>query len=87
MNKKHKAADLYPKPDWWDNVSDPSQVITIEWNNQHNSWWNETCASVLEVFGLPGQRFHYKPFQSHMTFTFKTRKDADLCRLLLSESL
>ena len=61
--------------------------IIIPWHNQGNLWWNETCAMVLEVFGLPGNRFVYKPFEDFMTFTFKSKKDADLCRILLSERL
>ena len=61
--------------------------IVVAWHNQDNLWWNETCAMVLEVFGLPGNRFVYKPFEDFMTFTFKSKKDADLCRILLSERL
>jgi hypothetical protein len=61
--------------------------IIVAWHNQDNLWWNETCAMVLEVFGLPGNRFVYKPFEDFMTFTFKSKKDADLCRILLSERL
>lgn len=62
-------------------------TVTVVWDNQNGFWWNETCAMVLEVFGLPGQRFVYKPFEDFMTFTFKSKKDADLCRILLSERL
>lgn len=87
LSKKHIPADLHPKPDWWENNVSPKQVITVKWHSQGTNWWNETCADVLEVFGLPGQRFYYKPYPDHMTFTFKTLKDADLCRLLLSEKL
>lgn len=61
--------------------------IVVTWHNQDNLWWNETCAMVLGVFGLPGNRFVYKPFKDFMTFTFKSKKDADLCRILLSERL
>ena len=61
--------------------------IVVAWHNQDNLWWNETCAMVLVVFGLPGNRFVYKPFEDFMTFTFKSKKDADLCRILLSERL
>jgi hypothetical protein len=61
--------------------------IVVAWHNQDTLWWNETCAMVLEVFGLPGNRFVYKPFEDFMTFTFKSKKDADLCRILLSERL
>jgi len=68
-------------------VSTNDHKIVVAWHNQDNLWWNETCAMVLEVFGLPGQRFVYKPFEDFMTFTFKSKKDADLCRILLSERL
>lgn len=61
--------------------------IVVAWHNQDGLWWNETCAMVLEVFGLPGNKFVYKPYESFMTFTFKSKKDADLCRILLSERL
>ena len=74
-------------PDWWTTATDPEQIIIVQWNNQHNEWWNETCASVLEVFGLPGQRFYYKPYEQYMTFTFKSKKDAALCKVLLSEKI
>lgn len=81
--KSRKNIDLA----WWDKDLDPTQTIVVPWHSQGNTWWNETCASVLEVFGLPGQRFYYKPYETHMTFTFKSKKDADLCRILLSEKL
>jgi hypothetical protein len=42
---------------------------------------------VLEVFGLPGGRYESKPGTDAMSFTFKNNKDADLCRILLSERL
>jgi hypothetical protein len=85
--KKHKPFDLSQKPNWFDRQLPPEQTIRIDWNNQRNEWWNEACASVLEVFGLPGNRFYYKPCPDYMTFTFKNKKDADLCRILLSERL
>jgi len=61
--------------------------IYVPWNNQSGFWWNETCAMVLEVFGLPGDRYQSHPEQDFMKFTFKSKKDADLCRILLSERL
>ncbi len=62
-------------------------VVTVVWDNQNGFWWNETCAMVLEVFGLPGDRFVYAPHEDYMTFKFNNQKDADLCRILLSERL
>jgi hypothetical protein len=61
--------------------------IYVPWNNQSGFWWNETCAMVLEVFGLPGNRYQSHPEQDYMRFTFNSKKDADLCRILLSERL
>lgn len=62
--------------------------VILDWQPHHTTiWWNEICASVIEVFGLPGHRFVYTPTEDYMTFTFKTIKDANLCRILLSEYL
>lgn len=73
--------------EWWNNVKNPEQVIVVNWENQNGAWWNETCAQVLEIFGLPGQRFYYSPKTDYMTFTFKTIQDAHLCRILLSDRI
>lgn len=64
-----------------------SYSIQIDWKNQSTLWWNECCALVLEVFGHPGHRFIYRPYEDYMVFDFKTEKDANLCRILLSERL
>ena len=69
-------------------VSPSDHEIIIDWTPKNGiDWWNETCATVLEVFGLPGHRFVYTPSEDFMTFTFKNKKDADLCRILLSEKI
>jgi hypothetical protein len=84
---KHKKIEIPPRPEWWNFQIPQEHTVRIDWNNQHNKWWNETCADVLEVFGLPGNRFYYKPYPDYMIFTFKSIKDAELCRLLLSEKI
>lgn len=62
--------------------------IRINWTNEQGAvWWNEICATVLEVFGLPGNRFLYRPFADYMVFEFKSKQDADLCKILLSEHI
>ena len=73
---------------WWTDISDPEYIVTVGWE-RHDSIpaWNETCSKVLEVFGLPGQRFYYRPKEDYMIFMFKSIKDARLCRILLSECL
>jgi len=70
-------------------MSPSDHEVIVEWHNHHNSefHWNETCAMVVEVFGLPGQRFMYTPTEDFMTFCFKSKRDAELCRILLSERL
>lgn len=64
-----------------------SNTVTVVWDNQNGFWWNETCAIVLEVFGLPGDRYVTKPSHDAMFFDFKNERDAELCRILLSERL
>jgi type 1 glutamine amidotransferase len=61
--------------------------VLVSWQGQNGHWWNESCAMVLEVFGLPGGRFVSHPTTDHIKFTFNSKKDADLCRILLSERL
>lgn len=87
QSKSHKKVNLHPEPDWWQRNIPDENVITIGWSGQHDYRWNEICADVVEVFGLPGGRFHYKPYPSHMKFTFKSIRDAELCRILLSEKI
>ena len=62
-------------------------VVSIPWNSQSSYWWNEACADVLEVFGLPGSRFTSHPHPERMDFHFKSKKDAILCEILLSERI
>jgi len=60
----------------------------VNWSDdQGNIWWNETCAMVLEVFGLPGDKFIYKPEYDYMLFEFEDEHDAFMCKLLLSDRI
>jgi hypothetical protein len=61
--------------------------IVIPWHNQDNNWWNEACASVVEVFGLPGDRYTYNPRYEDMRFLFTSKKDYQLCKILLSDKI
>ena len=72
---------------WWTDISNPEQIVQVNWINGLNvaSNWHEACAKVLSVFGLPGERFYYRPKEDFMIFIFKSVKDARLCRILLSE--
>ena len=62
-------------------------VIRVQWTKGMDYKWNELCADVVEVFGLPGNRFISRPTVDYMDFHFKSKKDADLCRIILSEKL
>ncbi len=81
VNQKHKVFGrefLYP---------DPKKTIRIPWNNQQEHWWNETCADIMQVFGLPGHRYTSHPTPDYMDFYFNSQKDADLCKILISEKV
>lgn len=65
-----------------------STEIVVPWHaGQSSFWWNETCAMVIEVFGLPGNRFRYSPEMDKMTFYFNTEEDAFICKMLLSDRI
>jgi hypothetical protein len=59
--------------------------IKIPWTNQKEIWWNETCASVIEHFGLPGDRYTTEVSVDCMKFNFKTEYDALMCKILVSD--
>ena len=61
--------------------------ITVPWKNQTNTWWNETCANILEHFGLPGDRYITEITADHMHFDFNDDKDALMCRILISDKI
>ena len=61
--------------------------IEILWDNQKGFWWNETCAMVLEHFGLPGDRYTSHPTENNMKFKFLNEHDALMCRILLSDRI
>ena len=61
--------------------------IVIPWHDQDNNWWNQMCADVVEVFGLPGERYTYHPRFEDMSFNFKSKKDYQLCKILLSDKI
>ena len=72
---------------WWTYIDNPDQIVQVDWSHGINVayGWNEACAKVLSVFGLPGDRFYYRPKEDYMIFIFKSTKDAKMCRILLSE--
>ena len=82
MQKKHNRVGVIAAK-----IEGRVHVVRIPWRGQNNYWWNEACASVVEVFGLPGDRFTSHPSENNMDFHFKSKKDATLCKILLSERI
>ena len=69
-------------------MSPSDHEVLVDWKPHHTDvMWNEFVASIMEIFGLPGDRYVSTPTADFMTFTFKSKKDAELCRILLSEHL
>ncbi len=61
--------------------------ILIPWKSQNNVWWNETCARIVDHFGLPGDRYTTEVSENEMKFFFKDEREALMCRLMISEQL
>ena len=66
-----------------------THTVDIPWNksNAEGPIWNELCANIIEVFGLPGDRYMSHPTPDNMTFYFKSEKDLLLCRVLISDKI
>lgn len=59
-------------------------TVWVEWQQPYMPW-NEICIKVMEVFGLPGNRYTTHPSTHYMAFKFNSEKDRILCEILLSE--
>ena len=59
--------------------------ITVPWQSQTNNWWNETCAQIIEHFGLPGGKYVTEVSSECMHFDFQNEKDALLCQIMISD--
>jgi len=61
--------------------------ICVPWKNQSNTWWNETCARIIEHFGLPGDKYTTEISSDEMKFFFSDEREAFLCKIMISEEL
>lgn len=62
--------------------------VLVPWKDEQTGfWWNETCAMVLDHFGLPGDRYTSHPAENNMTFKFINEQDALMCKILLSDRI
>ena len=83
--KKHKAFNK--KRDILNNGF--THLVTVPWksNGIEAMPWNEVCANIIEVFGLPGGRFMSHATPDNLTFYFKSEHDALLCKVLISDKV
>ena len=49
--------------------------ISVPWKSQSDVWWNETCARIIEHFGLPGGKYTTEVSVNEMKFFFKNEKE------------
>jgi hypothetical protein len=61
--------------------------VTVPWKSQNNQWWNETCATIVEHFGLPGGKYTTEVSVDEMNFIFHNDQDALMCKILVSDLL
>ena len=61
--------------------------ITVPWESQSGEWWNETCANIIEHFGLPGGKYVTDVNTECMNFIFYDDRDALLCQIMISDKL
>jgi hypothetical protein len=61
--------------------------IRVPWENQNNVWWNETCANIIEHFGLPGDKYTTEVSADEMKFFFKNDREALMCKILVSDRI
>lgn len=61
--------------------------VTVPWQSQSNHWWNETCAQIIEHFGLPGGKYVTEVSAECMHFDFKDERDALLCQIMISDQI
>lgn len=62
-------------------------TVHIPWSPKAGSIpiWNEITASIVEHFGLPGDKYITELSEDYMNFVFKNEHDGLLCQLLVSE--
>jgi hypothetical protein len=62
--------------------------IKIGWGigDGYGDPWNEICATVIEKFGLPGDKYTTEVSSQYMIFYFKEAEDAMLAKLTLGDT-
>ena len=62
-------------------------TVQIPWSPKANTTalWNEITASVVDHFGLPGNRFTTEVTEDYMNFNFINDQDGLMCKILVSD--
>lgn len=61
--------------------------VKIPWTGQKDFWWNQTCADIMEVFGLPGGRYITEANTECLAYYFQNEKDYLMCQVLVSDKI
>jgi len=61
--------------------------VTVKWGRGADTmeYWNQMSIASIELFGLPGNRFITDISAEHMTWSFRSDRDALLFKLKFSE--
>lgn len=61
-------------------------TVKLAWESpKSRQFWTEPCASIIEHFGVPGERYTTTLTHDTMLLHFKDSKDAVICQLLISD--
>ena len=62
--------------------------IKIEWEigDGDGQPWNDICATVVEKFGLPGDKYTTEVTNHSMVFNFKRQEDQLMAKLTLGDT-
>ena len=61
--------------------------VFVPWSNDKNYMWTEASIKVMEVFGLPGDRYVTDIGAGGIRFFFNNNKDAFICSIAVSDYL
>lgn len=58
--------------------------VRVDWQvGNYVPPWNEMWISILERFGLPGDKYETKLTDDHLIFQFKDFEDAVIAKLMI----
>lgn len=69
-------------------MNDKSYPVRVSWTSAgaFGSPWTEICASIVETFGLPGDKYTTELSNQCMIFYFREPEDALMATLTLGDN-